>query len=145
MSLAWNKMASKSANDPRSLRSLVTKQLAWGQPAEMKGSWPKPNLQSVKWKYLLKYKIFLEELKLNFCCCSRDFERTSGGLREISISSSGIGLVDTTVSRELRSPGVVMRHLVNTHTRIQSMGSRRILFLLLCIWYFCPVFMVILL
>ena len=38
MSLAWKRMASKSAREGRRLRSSVTWQLVTGQPADTKGS-----------------------------------------------------------------------------------------------------------
>ena len=81
---------------------------------------------------MLKYKIFLEELKSNLFCCMDVLERASGGLRDISISSSGIGLVDTTVSIEVTSPEERSRKRLNIQMKIQRSGRRMILFLLFC-------------
>ena len=77
---------------------------------------------------MLKYKIFLEELKSNFFCCMDVLERACGGLRNISISSSGIGLVDTTVSMEVTSPEERSRARLNIQIKIKRKGRRMILF-----------------
>ena len=81
---------------------------------------------------MLKYKIFFEELKSNSFCCMDALERACGGLRDISISSSGIGLVDTTVSMEVISPEERSRERLNIQMKLKRSGRRRILFLLFC-------------
>ena len=79
---------------------------------------------------MLKYKIFFEDLK-SFCYMDA-LERACGGLRDISISSSGIGLVDTTVSMEVTSPEERSRAQVNIQMKIKRKGRRMILFPLIC-------------